>query len=92
MPRKRHQPEEIIQNLRTLEIEQSKGLSLEEIARKIGVTTVTLARWRQQFLGLKVGQAPTPSQPKRFATSSSARPRRPPWSDTSRSRSPRTRR
>ena len=57
MPRKRHQPEEIIQHLRTMEIEQSKGLSLEEIARKIGVTTVTLARWRQEFGGLKVEQA-----------------------------------
>ena len=57
MPRKRHQPEEIIQHLRTMEIEQSKGLNLEEIARKIGVTTVTLARWRQEFGGLKVEQA-----------------------------------
>jgi transposase-like protein len=35
----------------------NKGLSLEEIARKIGVTTVTLARWRQEFGGLKVDQA-----------------------------------
>ena len=41
MPRKRHQAEEIIQHLRTVEIEQSKGLSLEEIARKIGVTKTT---------------------------------------------------
>jgi putative transposase len=57
MPRKRHQPEEIIQHLRTLEIEQSKGHSLEEIARKIGVTTVTLAGLRQEFGGLKVDQA-----------------------------------
>ena len=57
MPRKRHQAEEIIQHLRTVEIDQSKGLSLEEIARKIGVTTVTLARWRQEFGGLKVDQA-----------------------------------
>jgi transcriptional regulator with XRE-family HTH domain len=40
-----------------MEIEQSKGLSLEEIARKIGITTVTLARWRQEYGGLKVEQA-----------------------------------
>ena len=57
MARKRHQPEEIIQYLRTVEIEQNKSLSLEEIARKIGVTTVTLARWKQEFGGLKVDQA-----------------------------------
>jgi transposase-like protein len=47
----------IIQHLRTMEIEQSKGLSLEEIARTIGITTVTLARWRQEYGGLKVEQA-----------------------------------
>jgi hypothetical protein len=35
MPRKRYTPEEIIQHLRTAEIEQSKGASQEEAARKI---------------------------------------------------------
>lgn len=57
MPRKRYQPEEIIQHLRTLEIEQAKGASLEEAAKKIGVTVTTLVRWRNEFGGLKVDQA-----------------------------------
>ncbi len=57
MPRKRHQPEEVIQHLRTLEIEQAKGTKLEEAAKKIGVTVTTLVRWRKEFGGLKVDQA-----------------------------------
>lgn len=57
MPKKRHTPEEIIQHLRTAEIEQSKGSTLEECARKVGVTPPTLARWRAEFGGLRVDQA-----------------------------------
>ncbi len=57
MPRKRYTPEEIIQHLRTAEIEQSKGLSQEEASRKIGVTPVTLSRWKAEFGGMRVDQA-----------------------------------
>ncbi len=57
MPRKRYTPEEIIQHLRTAEIKQSKGLSQEEAARKVGVTPVTLSRWKSEFGGLRVDQA-----------------------------------
>ena len=57
MARKKHTPEEIIQHLRTLEIEQAKGTSLEEAARKIGVTSQTLIRWRAEYGGLRVDQA-----------------------------------
>ena len=57
MPRKRYTPEEIIQHLRTAEIEQSKGMSQEEAARKVGVTPVTLSRWKSEFGGLRVDQA-----------------------------------
>jgi putative transposase len=57
MPRKHHKPEEIIQHLRTVEIEQAKGDSLEEAARKVGVTPQTIVRWRAEFGGLRVDQA-----------------------------------
>jgi transcriptional regulator with XRE-family HTH domain len=57
MSRKRYTPEEIIQRLRTAEIEQGKGASQEEAARKIGVTPVTLSRWKAEFGGLRVDQA-----------------------------------
>nr|BFD66587.1 hypothetical protein HAGR004_16090 [Bdellovibrio sp. HAGR004] len=57
MARKRFTPEEIIQKLRTAEIEQSKGATQEEAARKIGVTAVTLSRWKAEFGGMRVDQA-----------------------------------
>jgi transcriptional regulator with XRE-family HTH domain len=57
MPRKRSTPEEIIQHLRTAELEQAKGASQEEAARKIGVTPVTLSRWKAEFGGMRIDQA-----------------------------------
>ena len=57
MARKRYTPEEIIQHLRTAEIEQGKGSTQEEAARKIGVTTTTLIRWKSEFGGMRVDQA-----------------------------------
>lgn len=57
MPRKKHTPEEIIQHLRTVEIEQARGQTLEEVAKKIGVSLQTVVRWRNEYGGLKVDQA-----------------------------------
>ena len=57
MARKKYTAEEIIQHLRTAEIEQSKGSYQEEAARKIGVTATTLIRWKREFGGLRVDQA-----------------------------------
>ena len=56
MARKKHKAEEIIQHLRTVEIEQAKGLTLEEASRKVGVTYQTLIRWRKEFGGLDLEQ------------------------------------
>jgi len=57
MARRKYTPEEIIQHLRTAEIEQGKGSTQEEAARKIGVTPVTLSRWKAEFGGLRIDQA-----------------------------------
>ena len=57
MARKKYSAEEIIQHLRTAEIEQGKGASQEEAAKKIGVTVTTLVRWKREFGGLRVDQA-----------------------------------
>lgn len=57
MARKKYTPEQIIQHLRTAEIEQGKGLTQAEAARKVGVTPVTLSRWKSEFGGLRVDQA-----------------------------------
>ena len=57
MPKKRYTPEEIITHLRTVEIEQAKGTKLEEAARKVGVTTQTITRWKAEYGGLRIDQA-----------------------------------
>ncbi len=57
MPKRRHTPEEIIQHLRTVEIEQAKGETLEEASRKVGVTPQTIVRWKSEYGGLRVDQA-----------------------------------
>ena len=57
MARKKHKAEEIIQHLRTVEIEQAKGETLEAASRKVGVSYQTIIRWRKEFGGLDVEQA-----------------------------------
>ena len=54
MPRKKHKPEEIIQHLRTVELKQAKGSSLEEIARSLAVSAHTIIRWQKEYGSLKV--------------------------------------
>ena len=57
MPRKKYAPEEIIQILRTVEIEQGKGITVEEATRKSGISTVTYNRWKREYGGMRVDQA-----------------------------------
>ena len=57
MAKKRFTPEQIIQHLRTVELEQGKGSSLELAAKKVGVTAQTIVRWRNEYGGLGVEQA-----------------------------------
>lgn len=57
MAKKKYTAEEIIQHLRTIEIEQAKGCTFEEAARKVGVVKSTAARWRAEYGGMKVDQA-----------------------------------
>ena len=56
MPRKRHKPEEIVANLRRVDVLVSQGQSVANAVRAIGVTEVTYYRWRQEFGGLKTAQ------------------------------------
>jgi len=56
MPRKRHKPEEIVAKLRQVDVLVSRGQSVGDAVRSIGVTEVTYYRWRQEFGGLKTEQ------------------------------------
>ena len=56
MPRKRYKPEEIIAKLRQVDVLVSQGATMADAIRQIGVSEVTLYRWRQEFGGLKADQ------------------------------------
>ncbi len=57
MPRKKHSAEQIITVLRQIEVEQSKGRSVEEACRDLQITAFTFYRWRKRYGGLKMDQA-----------------------------------
>jgi transposase-like protein len=56
MARKRYKPEEIVAKLRQVDVLVSKGQSVVDAVRSIGVTDVTYYRWRSEFGGLKTDQ------------------------------------
>ena len=56
MPRKGHEPEEIVAKLRQVDVLTSQGQSVADAVRAIGVTEVTYYRWRQEYGGLKTEQ------------------------------------
>ena len=47
MPRKRHTPEEIVAKLRQVDVMTAQGRTVVEAVKSIGVTEVTLHRWRK---------------------------------------------
>lgn len=53
MPRKTHEPGEIVAKLRQMDVLVSQGQSVAEAVRSIGVTRFTCCRWRKAFGGLK---------------------------------------
>ena len=58
MPVKRpYTSEQIINMLREAEVLQAQGLSIHELAKKLGITDQTYYRWRREFGGLRVDQA-----------------------------------
>jgi transposase-like protein len=50
-------PEQIIGKLREAEVLMSKGASLADACKKIGVTDVTFYRWRKLYGGMQVSEA-----------------------------------
>jgi putative transposase len=57
MVRKAFKPEQIINNLREAEIILSRGATVGEASRKLGVTEQTYYRWRREYGGMRVEQA-----------------------------------
>ncbi len=57
MSKKKYGSEQIITKLREVEIMLSKGSTIGEASKKIGVTEQTYYRWRKEYGGMKVEQA-----------------------------------
>ena len=57
MAKKRHSPEQIVRMLREAEVELSRGATVKDVCKKLGMTEVTYYRWRKEYGGLQVDQA-----------------------------------
>jgi putative transposase len=57
MSRRRFKTEEIIQHLRTHELNLEKGMTQDQSAKSIGVAYQSLVRWKKEYGGLRVDQA-----------------------------------
>jgi putative transposase len=57
MGRNTYQPEQIIAKLREAEVRLSKGQTVAEIVRQMGITEQTYYRWRKVYGGMQVNQA-----------------------------------
>jgi transposase-like protein len=57
MVKKRFQAEQIIGKLREGEVEISKGQTIGQVVKKLGITEQTYDRWRKEYGGLRTDQA-----------------------------------
>lgn len=57
MGRNTYQPEQIIAKLREAEVLLSKGQTVSEVVRYLGITEQTYYRWRKAYGGMQVNQA-----------------------------------
>jgi len=57
MARKRFKAEQVVMLLREVEMQLSKGLTLEEACRNQGFSTHSYYRWRKEYGGMKIDQA-----------------------------------
>ena len=57
MGKKTYSPEQIISYLREAEVLQSKGSTIPQICKKLGIAEQTYYRWRKKYGSLSVVQA-----------------------------------
>ena len=57
MGKKTYSPEQIISYLREAEVLQSKGSTIPQICKKLGIAEQTYYRWRKKYGSLSVAQA-----------------------------------
>jgi transposase-like protein len=57
MGRQRFTAENIVRKLREAEVDLSRGQTLAQVCKKIGVCEQTYYRWRKEYGGLRLDQA-----------------------------------
>lgn len=57
MGRQRYTAENIIVKLREAEVELSRGQTVSQVCKKLGVCEQTYYRWRKEYGGLRLDQA-----------------------------------
>ena len=57
MNRKRFSAEQVVNKLREADVLISKGQTVAQVCKHIGVTGVTYYRWRKEYGGMKTDQA-----------------------------------
>jgi transposase-like protein len=55
--RKRHSPEQVIAKLREADAMLAGGASVGQVCQRLEVSEATLNRWRNQYGGMKAGEA-----------------------------------
>ena len=55
--RKRHTPEQVIAKLREADAMLAGGASVGQVCQRLEVSEATLNRWRDQYGGMKAGEA-----------------------------------
>jgi transposase-like protein len=57
MSRKRYTVEAIVRKLREAEVELSRGQTVKQVSKKLGINEQTYYRWRKEYGGLRMDQA-----------------------------------
>ncbi len=57
MKQKRHTPEQIISKLRDADAMLATGATIGQVVQQLGVSEQTFHRWRNQYGGMKAGDA-----------------------------------
>ncbi len=57
MKRKRHTPEQILTRLRDADAMLGAGKTIGQVVQQLGVSEQTFHRWRNQYGGMKAGDA-----------------------------------
>jgi len=57
MSKKGFTPEQIVRKLREADVMISKGESVAQVIRKLGISDVTYYRWKKEYGGMQVDQA-----------------------------------